>query len=184
LSLAFEDAEGVDYDYNDWVVDLQTVATQDELGRVTGIDFDFFPEARGAWHRHVFHMRFPAGIFEGPVNATLTLYDADGLVISTEGITFDGAVGHDFTVIPNTMEALPNNDPPFWERYTNTVEPYNSEGVVSHFQLGNPHYVNSHVPPEITARLSLQLAPEDDFVLPDYEMLLTDWLRAARGDVL
>jgi hypothetical protein len=197
MSLAFEDAVGVDYDYNDWVVDLHTVVTQDELGRVTGIDFDILPEARGAAYKHVFHMRFPAGIFEGPVNATLTLYDAvgnpayvdaDGVPIPVEElvfddlgnlippILFDGAVGIDFTVIPDTMVALPNYDPPFQERYTNTCEPWVDDGtgapiLPSHF-LGK--YAD-YVPPQMTAKLSLVLEPQTTFVLPDYDTLLTDW---------
>jgi hypothetical protein len=39
LSLAFEDSGDVDYDYNDWVIDLKTVATY-ELG-VTRLDFEW-----------------------------------------------------------------------------------------------------------------------------------------------
>jgi hypothetical protein len=182
LSLAFEDAEGVDYDYNDWVVDVKTLVTY-ELGRVTGIDFEFFPEARGAWHTHAFHMRFPAGVFDGEVTGTLTLYDADGNEMSVESnVCFDGSGAEcDFTVIPNTMDAIPRYDPPFWERYINTVEPTNDQGIVTHYWYeyeGQVYWKYSDVgykPPQITARLSLQLAPGDDFSLPDYSTLLTDW---------
>jgi len=176
LSLAFEDAEDVDYDYNDWVVDVEAVATYDALGQVTRLDFEFLPEARGAWHDHEFHMRIPANVFDDTVNATLTRYVA-GVDPTSEQITFNGAAGHDFTVIPSTMDAL------FlfggWDsrlRYTNSVEPPNA-GVQSHWW--HPYYQEfvylDYMPTKITATLSLVLTPGDDFVLPDYSTLLHDW---------
>jgi hypothetical protein len=141
-------------------------------------------------------MHFPAGVFSGTVNATLTVYyaddtwtyvDADGIPIPQGGdpiIQFEGSAGKDFTVISTTMEALPRHGDYFWLRYTNTVEPIDS-GVTSHF-CPAPTYVcryvdvaEKYMPPQVTATLSLQLAPGDDFELPSYDTLLADdWFGA------
>jgi len=96
IFVGYEDlplGEGNDYDYNDFLVRLDTEfdAQQTDDGfEVSEIRFDITPRARGASFEHVFHMLFPAdSLCDGEYD--LTVYDGGGNPVSTmTGETFTG----------------------------------------------------------------------------------------------
>ena len=91
----------MDYDYNDW--EIQIDITFDE----SRMDFFIEPLGRGGVNDHVFHIAIPGGKLTVDGEYTLTLYDENGIVISTETGDFDASAGEDFIVIPCTCEAFP-----------------------------------------------------------------------------
>lgn len=90
LSLAYEDLPVddpiMDWDYNDWVVDIFGSHTRcDPNG--SGIDqlaFDIVPQTRQAGDTHTWEFEFDCG-----GNYELTYYDADGAVIGSDIASFD-----------------------------------------------------------------------------------------------
>jgi hypothetical protein len=160
VTIAFEDLEIMetsDYDYNDWVADIDTVFTWDGFS-LSEINFTITPEARGAGLDHIFHLLILADIFPGDGTYTLTLYDGIGGTISTDTGTFDASVDNDFVVIPWTREALPG-------RLTNTIEP---DGITSHF-AAFPADHEPYVPPERTAELNIVFDSPVVFDLSTYD---------------
>jgi hypothetical protein len=134
-TVAFEDLPlngNLDYDYNDWISDIDITAAF--LGSsttdrdLTNMDFIITPEARGAGYNHAFHMLIPANTFGCGGTYTLILRDGSANPLNTSTGPFDASVDNDFTLIPDTTEAL-------LSFLTNTVEP---TGILSHYpNIGN-----------------------------------------------
>lgn len=106
-----------DYDYNDWVIDIQGGVYVDtgnpDLWKQ--IDFDVTPNGRGATYTHSFFLRFPANTFASDGIATLTIYDQNGQAISTRTFPFVGSVDSAFEIFSNTATVFPAD-------YSNTYE--------------------------------------------------------------
>jgi len=124
ITVAFEDlpiTEQYDFDYNDWVVDIDTLlsfwgtSTQREL---QNIEFTFRPEARGAGYDHVFNMFLPGGTFRCDGVSTLQIFDGEGNLIHESIEDFAASVDNNFVVIPWTKDALPED----YANLTNTIE--------------------------------------------------------------
>lgn len=129
-AVAFEDlplSGTLDYDYNDWISDIDITATfwgSSTTDRdLTNMDFTITSEARGAGYNHAFHMLIPANTFGCGGTYTLVLRDGNGNPLNTSTGPFDALVDNDFTLIPDTTQALLGF-------LTNTVEP---TGIVSHY---------------------------------------------------
>jgi LruC domain-containing protein/uncharacterized repeat protein (TIGR02543 family) len=118
LSVAFEDLEialDSDYDYNDWVVDLEMDTVYDgDTPNLSSITFDITPKARGAGNDHRFHILIPADTFSENGNFVLDISGAGG----DDTNTFDASANMDFVVIPDTRDSLGNES----GNTTNTVE--------------------------------------------------------------
>ena len=121
ISLAYEDqrVEESDWDYNDWVVAIDTHGTfvGDDL---THLEFDITPLARGAANRHDFNLVLPAGTFGSGGDYTLEILDPNGAVLSTATGTLNETVDTDIRIWDRTLDALP--------RMSNTDDP---NGTVS-----------------------------------------------------
>jgi hypothetical protein len=169
ITVAFEDlriGDIPDYDYNDWVVDIETIATfwgttEDPGSYLVRMDFIITPEARGAGYEHNFHLLIPKNTFGSDGEYNLTIYDENGDPISgfPDLGDFYADSAEDFLVIPLTSNALPGS-------LTNTIEP---SGFVSHHpDIGNtdleaPEH-QPYVTPQRTATLTIifdQLMPFD-----------------------
>lgn len=167
VTVAFEDGTP-DWDYNDWVVDIETEATfwgSNVDNRVlTNMNFTIVPEARGAGYNHVFHMLIPADTFGCDGTYNLTLYDGNGDILNTIVDVFDASVDNDFIAIPDTKTALPGT-------LTNTIEP---AGIVSHYpNIGNvdpdaPQH-QPYVPPQRTATLGIDFGDGCPFDFGAYD---------------
>ena len=98
-----------DYDYNDWITDINGVLdfTSPPSCGLERIDLTFTPQARGAVFDHTFHMRFTANTFASNGTATLTIYDQNGAVLSTNVTVFDASVENDFTIFSKTSDIFP-----------------------------------------------------------------------------
>jgi LruC domain-containing protein len=168
-TIAFEDlplSGSLDWDYNDWVADVDIQATYwgTESDRdILQVDFTVTPEARGAGYNHAFHLKIPADTFASDGTYTLTIYDGDGIQLSQTIAAFDASIANDFTVVPSTTTALPGS-------LTNTVEP---TGIVSHYPTEDNTDVNApkhepYVAPKRTATLSIVFNDMEPFELSDY----------------
>lgn len=108
ISLAFEDqrVDESDWDYNDWVVDIDTHGTfvGDDL---TYLEFDITPLARGAANRHNFNLVLPAGTFGNGGDYTLEILDPNGAVLSTATRTLNETGDTDIRIWGATLDALP-----------------------------------------------------------------------------
>ncbi len=97
MSVAFEDlplASGNDWDYNDFVVDIDTVGTF--VGpQLTDMSFTIRPQAKLAGYTHVMHMAANAFGCDG----TYELYHGGSLV---ESGVYDDSLGIDVITVPNT----------------------------------------------------------------------------------
>ena len=121
-AVSFEDlplASGAnDFDYNDWVTDIDGVATFDTRANdgLSEITFVFSPHARGAAYEHAFHVVIPHGTFGSNGTAVLTLLDKDHNVLSTQTTAFVATADNDFVIFPKTSDVFP--------ALGNTVEGY------------------------------------------------------------
>jgi LruC domain-containing protein len=114
IFVGYEDlpeGEGNDYDYNDFLVRLDTEfdAQQTEDGfEVEEIRFDITPRARGARFEHVFHMLFPAdSLCDGEYD--LTVFDGDGNVDSSmSDVSFSGDSDNDIVIFDDTGDVFPD----------------------------------------------------------------------------
>lgn len=114
IFVGYEDlpeGEGNDYDYNDFLVRLDTEfdAQQVDGGfEVSEIRFDITPRARGAAYEHVFHMLFPAdSLCDGEYD--LTVYDGDGnMASSMTDQPFTGNADVDITIFDDTGDVFPD----------------------------------------------------------------------------
>ena len=114
-----------DYDYNDWNVNLRTVATlvgSQGSTRVSKLNVTVTPQARGASFDHQFQLVFPAALLGNGGSMTLALYDQNHNLISTKTSTFVGGAnlpveifGHTSSVFTlfkaNVYEAFPVKAP-------------------------------------------------------------------------
>jgi LruC domain-containing protein len=138
VTIAFEDLEiprrgSCDYDYNDWVADLNiTTSYYEDTPNLTQVKFEVIPEARGAGYDHRFHILIPKGTFSQDGTYTLNV---TGEPLDSE--FFDASVDNDFVVIPDTRAALGSET----HNHTNTKE---CEGPIS---------------PTVTAVLTIDFTP-------------------------
>ena len=154
VAVAFEDlplSGGNDYDYNDWITDIDGIATFN-LSANNGLRemiFNFNPHARGAAYDHMFHLLIPHGTFGSNGTAVLTLYDKNHNVLSSQTSAFVASADTDFVIFPRTSEVFPGvlvntietkpYEPP--QRYATLVitftnlAPFNLSG----YNLGAPH---------------------------------------------
>ena len=118
LSIAFEDleiAESSDYDYNDWVVDLEMNTFYDgDTPNLSSITFDITPKARGAGNDHRFHIKIPADTFDEDGDFVLEIFNAGG----DDSGTFNSNSDMDFVLIPDTRDSLGDEN----HNHTNTKE--------------------------------------------------------------
>ncbi len=138
LTAAFEDlpiGTGNDFDYNDWIVDINTEALYTKCKchsncdchpgcckcgpKLMAIKFVFVPEARGAGYNHLWGFSIPANTFPGNGHYIITFYDENGTPTAVEDGEFIASVDNNFTVIEWTKDALPPNE---GEIFTNTVQ--------------------------------------------------------------
>ncbi len=101
--LAFEDMIGPgenDWDYNDFIVYIDTYERRDEVG-VSTIEMVYEPLARGAGYVHEFRQRIP---IVGGWTATVTLYSADGDELTQTVSAGSGTL--DVTIFEETLDAL------------------------------------------------------------------------------
>ena len=113
VAVGFEDlplAGGYnDYDYNDWITNIDGVATFNvpaDYG-LQEITFNFTPQAHGAAYDHTFHMVIPHGTFGSNGTAVLTLFDQDRHVLTTQTSTFIASLDNDFVIFPKTKDVFP-----------------------------------------------------------------------------
>ncbi|MGE4413339.1 MAG: LruC domain-containing protein, partial [Candidatus Caldatribacteriota bacterium] len=118
VSIAFEDlevAENSDYDYNDWIVDLNINTSYDgNTPNLSSITFNVLPKARGAGHDHRFHILIPADTFSEDGSYNLVITGASG----SDSGTFNSGEDMDFIVIPDTRASLDGET----HNHTNTKE--------------------------------------------------------------
>jgi hypothetical protein len=112
MTIGFEDLQfdrpDMDFDYNDWVTNIDTRLEIDEDTQdLYRIDFLVTPRARGGVRIHAFHINIPANTFETDGVATLTIKDENGNVVSSTITPFDASQDNDFNVIPCTCDAFP-----------------------------------------------------------------------------
>lgn len=99
-TVGFEDLpldQGNDWDYNDFVVDIDIEATfwgTSTVRNLTRIDFAVRPAARVAGYTHVLHLDTDAFACSGN-------YELSGPGISDSG-SYDGSTGIDVVLVPNT----------------------------------------------------------------------------------
>ena len=124
ITIAFEDLplnEQFDYDYNDWVVDIDTLLTfwgTSSNRELQSAEFTFRPEARGAGYDHIFNMFFPGGTFGCDGVSTLRIFDGEGNLVSESIEDFIASANSNFEIIPWTRDALPED----YVFSTNTIE--------------------------------------------------------------
>lgn len=112
VTVGYEDLQLLgsnDYDYNDWVTDIRGTLDFNNLTTcgLNRMDLVFTPQARGAVYNHAFHMHFPANTFGSDGTATLTIYDQNGAMLSSDVTPFDAAVDNDFTIFSHTSDVFP-----------------------------------------------------------------------------
>jgi hypothetical protein len=111
IFVGYEDrplGEGNDYDYNDFLVRIDTefdVQQTDSGFEVDEIRFDILPRARVASREHVFNLLFPADtLCDGDYE--LTVFDGTGAEISSETDQFTGDSDVDLELF-DTGDAFP-----------------------------------------------------------------------------
>ena len=110
LSLAYEDLpkndSAMDWDYNDWIVDIFGTFTKCGEGGSGGVkefQWDIVPQARGAGDTHRFEFDFDC-----PGEYTVNYYDENGNLLRTENsVPFSGGPV-DITVWEDTSDVLPD----------------------------------------------------------------------------
>jgi uncharacterized repeat protein (TIGR01451 family) len=115
ISVGFEDlplAQGNDFDYNDWVVAVNTEFhytsyINEQTINLTQISFLFTPKARGAALDHQFHVQCNANSFSSNGQATLVIRDGQGNILSTTHFPFFSTQSIDFDIFNSTSVALP-----------------------------------------------------------------------------
>jgi LruC domain-containing protein len=102
------DREDMDFDYNDWVTNIDTkLVINEDTKDLYRIDFIVLPRARGGKRSHAYHINIPANTFATNGTATLTIKDQNGNVISSTSTPFDASQANDYNVIPCTCDAFP-----------------------------------------------------------------------------
>jgi len=95
-----------DYDYNDFVVDVD-VKGQYVEDYLVELNFAFEALARGAAYHHSFHINIPAGTFGTDGEYTVSYYETDGSLLSSATSSFTDFTDIDITIFSNTWHALP-----------------------------------------------------------------------------
>ena len=137
----------MDFDYNDFVIDIHSLLTYDKeiKGNLQKVDFTLTPDARGAVYDHEFHMFFAANVFKSDGVATFTLFDQNHNVIGTpQSIPFVAGSNNNFTVFPHTSDIFP--------------------------AMSNTYETQPHLQPQRTAELSIQFNTPFPFSLADYQL--------------
>ena len=124
IHLAYQDqgvADGGDYDYNDWLVDIDATfyrvggETPNNPGvtNLSGIDLAFSPLAKSAGLEHAFHLIDDNGVIGANCSGEylLEVYDEDGDVVRSESGSFNG--GDDTITIFESTEAVFDPDDAF-----------------------------------------------------------------------
>ncbi len=148
--LPLEPAGLNDFDYNDWLVSVDTeffgVALDEQTINLEKVTFDMTPRARGATLAHEFRIRFPAGTFGSNGMATLTIRDENGNPISVQTVAFDSNTAYDVLIFDCTCKPLPPHG-----SVVNTIE------------------MIPYTPPVLTAFLEIKLDSPAPFVLQGYK---------------
>jgi hypothetical protein len=136
----------MDFDYNDFIVDIHSVLTYDKeiKHNLRSADFILTPEARGAEYDHEFHMFFAANTFASNGAATLTLFDQNHNVISTQAIPFVASNDNNFMVFSHTSDIFP--------------------------AMSNTYETQPHLKPQRTAELSIKFNTPFYFNLAAYQL--------------
>jgi LruC domain-containing protein len=112
VAVGFEDlpqAGANDYDYNDWITDIDGNANYNGANNsLQEIIFNFRPHARGAMYDHTFHILIPHGTFGSNGTAVLTLMDQNHQVISSQSSAFLASADADFIIFPDTSDVFPD----------------------------------------------------------------------------
>ena len=150
VTVGYEDlpfsSSNLDFDYNDFLVAIHSVLTYDQeiKSNLQKVDFILTPEARGAVYDHEFHMFFAANIFASDGVATLTLFDQNHNVISTQSIPFVAGSNNNFMVFSHTSDIFP--------------------------ELSNTYETKPRLKPQRTAELSIEFNTPFFFNLAAYPL--------------
>jgi LruC domain-containing protein len=139
---------GNDYDYNDWITDIDGVATFD-LRANNGLSemvFKVSPHARGATYDHTFHIAITHGTFGSDGTAVLTIFDQNHQVISSQSSAFKASEDNDFIIFPDTSAVFPD--------------------------LSNTYESKPYVPPQRYATLDITFTSPAPFDLSSYNLSL------------
>jgi len=114
VSFGYEDLrldQGNDFDYNDWVVKVNTDFTYNGLSQqtivISRVAFQITPQARGAMLPHEFHFSLPPNAFASNGVATLQVVDPVGNILKNEQTAFIASQLNDYKVFDLTSAALP-----------------------------------------------------------------------------
>jgi uncharacterized repeat protein (TIGR01451 family) len=114
VSIGFEDLrldEPNDFDYNDWVISINSDLHYDSISgqtlNLTEVTFLFTPKARGAALNHEFHIHFPANTFGSDGDATLIIRNGQGDILSNTQTPFTASMLNHYLLFPSTFAALP-----------------------------------------------------------------------------
>lgn len=156
VSVAYEDlppGAGNDYDYNDWVVDIEATlyGTQTSEVNITSIEMDLTPVAAGGGDDHDWYIVPKAELGES-IEYELTWFGSDGEVISTESDTINGRDLGDVTAafpITNPVETLDLDE--------GGIFVFDSTDVFASGEIVNAMEGDSCTLPDQTAHLTLTL---------------------------
>ncbi|MEM7536899.1 MAG: FG-GAP-like repeat-containing protein [Chloroflexota bacterium] len=115
--VAYEDlklAGWCDWDYNDFVVRIDTDSKVTASGGIAELEFSYKALSRGAGYNHRFHHQMP---LQGGGYYYLTVYTSGSEIVRQEEGAFTDA---NFTIFMYTRDALPV--PPGYETFTNTLD--------------------------------------------------------------
>ncbi len=106
----------MDFDYNDFVIDIHSLFTFDPeiKSNLRSVNFILTPDARGAVYDHEFHIAILSNLFASNGVATLTIFDQNHNVISSQPTTFVASSNNNFVIFPHTSDIFPT--------FTNTYE--------------------------------------------------------------
>jgi len=114
VSFGYEDLrldQGNDFDYNDWVVRVNTDFNYNSIVQETiyvdRVTFEITPQARGALLAHEYHFSLPANTFGSNGVATLTVVGPSGNTLKFEQTAFIASQSKDFKVFDLTSDAIP-----------------------------------------------------------------------------
>ena len=136
IHLAYQDQEapGGDYDYNDWLVDINSTFykasslnnSNGDVEELLGIDLEFVPLAKSAGLEHEFHLIDNNGIISGDCSGDYVLrwYNEVGQQIDSDSGSFDGT-GDPITIFDSTEDVFDEDDafePGKWNAGPNQTE--------------------------------------------------------------
>jgi hypothetical protein len=137
----------MDFDYNDFIVDIHSVLTYDKeiKNNLHSVNFVLTPGARGAVYDHEFHIAIAANVFKSDGVATLTLFDQNHNVIGApQTIPFVGGSNTNFLIFSHTSDIFP--------------------------EMSNTYETKPHLLPQRTAELNIQFNTPFAFSLADYQL--------------